>query len=336
MSFRKRRNESDEESDEDCDLPIRRDDEDPSDGPSNAKKSRNLWSDMLVEEQLLKEGKKLELDKPHTKKKTTIHRGPESYVMPKDERNAKKQADAEAAECRHETPASDDPFGDTPDAPSENFGVKKADEKARRSHDGWWTKPGHARNFGGRGGGHHHPHNKWHPTKTSALLAPEYSLESLLSAEFMEGLPLAQLGEQMARVLGEKEPATISKIVEAIGEANARKLFEKTRETEKNGGMMTKDGSRRRTPGGVMILYFREDPDVADDVKDAIFGDMRNNVKEHRKQSRKRAHDFNTKLEDMKRVMEGAAAVEKKADGSEKIEDGEDVERKTKEEMETN
>lgn len=46
-----------------------------------------------------------------------------------------------------------------------------------------------------------------------------------------------QFGNQLAIALGEKDPDTIKKIVNAIGRDVALKLFEETKVTEQNGGM---------------------------------------------------------------------------------------------------
>ncbi|KHJ91770.1 hypothetical protein OESDEN_08355 [Oesophagostomum dentatum] len=52
-------------------------------------------------------------------------------------------------------------------------------------------------------------------------------------------------------------------------------LFEETRNVESHGGMMTDNGQRRRTPGGVFISLFKLDPDISEDVKKEIFGQSR-------------------------------------------------------------
>lgn len=98
-------------------------------------------------------------------------------------------------------------------------------------------------------------------------MSEDYSLETLMSAEFQHGISLEQLGQEMAQCLGEKDPKTVLKIVEAIGEEKSLQLLEETREIESKGGMKTLDGSRRRTPGGVFISLFKSDADVTIDIK---------------------------------------------------------------------
>ncbi|CAI5446500.1 unnamed protein product [Caenorhabditis angaria] len=106
--------------------------------------------------------------------------------------------------------------------------------------------------------------------------------------------------------MGEKDPATIKKIVTEIGVELSIKLFDETKEVERGGGMKTADGTRRRTPGGIFITLFKMDPNVTKEQKTRIFGDMRQ-VDKQKSRSRKRARDFGKKLEDVKKTMEEAA-----------------------------
>uniref|UniRef100_A0A1I7U8J0 BUD13 homolog n=1 Tax=Caenorhabditis tropicalis TaxID=1561998 RepID=A0A1I7U8J0_9PELO len=82
MAFRKRRHDSEGDSDEER-LPISKDDEDDLKAEP-AKKAKNIWSDMLLEDQLLERGQKIDLDRS-SRKQPNVSRGPESYIMPQDE-----------------------------------------------------------------------------------------------------------------------------------------------------------------------------------------------------------------------------------------------------------
>jgi hypothetical protein len=65
---------------------------------------------------------------------------------------------------------------------------------------------------------------------------------------------LVQLIETIATTLGENEgwsKEQIKRSVEFLGVDEARELFEATQQIEADGGMLTADGKRRRTPGGV-------------------------------------------------------------------------------------
>ncbi|OQV14559.1 hypothetical protein BV898_11280 [Hypsibius exemplaris] len=54
-------------------------------------------------------------------------------------------------------------------------------------------------------------------------------------------------------------PWTITQIVNHLGNAESRKLLQLTKTIEASGGMLTKDGKTRRTPGGVFIQLFKAD-----------------------------------------------------------------------------
>jgi PHAX RNA-binding domain len=64
----------------------------------------------------------------------------------------------------------------------------------------------------------------------------------------------------IAQKLGEVEREPLKKlkaVVRILGPEKALALCEKALEVEQQGGMMTQDGSRRRTPGGVFFYLVR-------------------------------------------------------------------------------
>src|SRR5690349_18629044 len=76
----------------------------------------------------------------------------------------------------------------------------------------------------------------------------------------------------IAKALGETDEVPlfqITGVVRVLGEETAQKLLVETQETEKNGGMMLPDGSRKRTPGGVFFFLARQKLSQADKL--AIF-----------------------------------------------------------------
>jgi hypothetical protein len=76
----------------------------------------------------------------------------------------------------------------------------------------------------------------------------------------------------IAKALGETDEVPlfqITGVVRVLGEETAQKLLAETLETEKNGGMMLPDGSRKRTPGGVFFFLARQKLSQADKL--AIF-----------------------------------------------------------------
>lgn len=64
--------------------------------------------------------------------------------------------------------------------------------------------------------------------------------------------------QEIAQVLSESNMGLIRAIVETIGIERAQSLLGKALAVEAAGGMMTKDNSRRRSPGGVFFALARE------------------------------------------------------------------------------
>ncbi|CAL2037000.1 hypothetical protein CAEBREN_23716 [Caenorhabditis brenneri] len=315
MAFRKRRHDSDGDSDEER-LPINKDEDDDLKADP-AKKPKNIWSDMLLEDQLLEKGQRINLDRS-SRKQPNVSRGPESYVMPPDEYNRKQMKKSSTKKPGFDnpvvlvTPASDDLFGDAPSALNEDFGVKKNEVKlpAKDDETGWWGKKGASRRYSDRMSHQERaPRPHFENKKTSQLMAEEFSLETMLAAEFDDSVSIDELGNQIAAAMGEKDPDTVKKIVNAIGRELALKLFDETKEVEKSGGMKITDGSRRRTPGGVFITLFKMDSTVSKEVKNGIFDNMRFADKQRSKQ-KKKAQNFTKQLEDVKKTMELVAKAE--------------------------
>ncbi|CAO4370308.1 unnamed protein product [Caenorhabditis nigoni] len=314
MAFRKRRRDSDGDSDEDR-LPIAKDvDDDLKSEP--AKKAKNIWSDMLLEDQLLEKGSKINLDRS-SRHQPNVSRGPESYIMPQDEFQRKQANKGKEKRPHYDkpvvlvTPASDDLFGDAPSALDEEFGVKKSEKKVvtEEEESGWWGKKGANKRYHDKLAQDRPPRPAHQQKKTAQLMSEEFTLETMLAAQFDEGSTLDELGNQVAAAMGEKDPDTVKKIVNAIGRELALKLFNDTKEVEQNGGMKVADGSRRRTPGGVFITLFKMDPSVSRETKNTIFDNMRNADK-HRSKQKKKAQNYSRQLEDVKKTMDLVAQAE--------------------------
>src|SRR6185436_6157797 len=70
-----------------------------------------------------------------------------------------------------------------------------------------------------------------------------------------------QLAAQLAEALNETEEIALQQIeliVERFSPEFAINLYHEVEEIEANGGMLTKHGDRRRTPGGVYLYLARE------------------------------------------------------------------------------
>merc|ERR1712156_104328 len=66
------------------------------------------------------------------------------------------------------------------------------------------------------------------------------------------------LGDELAAKLSEPKTQLMIGIVEMVGAEVALEIFNKTKDIESKGGMMIKNGERRRTPGGVFMQILRD------------------------------------------------------------------------------
>lgn len=75
--------------------------------------------------------------------------------------------------------------------------------------------------------------------------------------------------DQISRTLRETNLALVKRVVETLGPERTLQFLDRTLETEARGGLMTNNGRRRRTPGGVFFYLIRGS--VTDEERKAIF-----------------------------------------------------------------
>ncbi|MEI7646406.1 MAG: phosphorylated adapter RNA export RNA-binding domain-containing protein [Chloroflexales bacterium] len=96
--------------------------------------------------------------------------------------------------------------------------------------------------------------------------------------ERQERRAFRQAVDEIAMAMGETEAkakATIERSVAALGIEMAQALRHEVERIEAVGGMMTVDGSRRRTPGGVYLLLLKQRMNEAgrkDELKKILTG----------------------------------------------------------------
>lgn len=336
MAYRGRGHDSDSSDREEDDLPLNvkessEANEEEDEGPS-AKRAATLWGDALLEQNLLQKGSRISLEKKSNDSR--IARGVETYHVPTnfvrlDKEELESYSKTAEQEAKAEN-ATDDPFGDAPI----DLSVETAFCERISSRDNWYSRgrevvrgalgkrghssnhatssrgrgpPGRIRGGGrgsfvdrGRGNGLKRP---W-PGKVvdpGELLSASYSLETLMAAEFASDITLEQLGDEIGKAMGERDPKTVKNIVNVCGMEKALALFEETRKVESTGGMMTENGQRRRTPGGVFISLFKLDSEIPEDVKKRLFGETKH---EARKMGRARRRGHSSFQNDVAKLAE--------------------------------
>jgi len=77
-------------------------------------------------------------------------------------------------------------------------------------------------------------------------------------ADTAEHVPAYLTEEDIAQLLDEPNVFLIKKSIRVIGGTRVEDLLDQTLHTEANGGMLTEDKSRRRTPGGTFFALMRD------------------------------------------------------------------------------
>lgn len=88
--------------------------------------------------------------------------------------------------------------------------------------------------------------------------------------------PISDAVRQMAQALHEENPRALQsmqRIVDIVGLEFTQQKYEESLKIEADGGMMTQDGSRRRTPGGVFFYLVKGSLD--DEMREKVFPEMR-------------------------------------------------------------
>src|SRR6516164_5435681 len=73
------------------------------------------------------------------------------------------------------------------------------------------------------------------------------------------GAPMDTLtGETLAAILQEPKVPLLRQVLRTLGQDRCAAILADTLTSEANGGMLTKDGTRRRTPGGIFFQLVKE------------------------------------------------------------------------------
>lgn len=232
---------------------------------SQQSKHKNIWSDLLLEQSLTDKTGQINVER---KPGTEVSRGAETYdtSLKKFRESAetfqKRKLDVELESYRKigkseagKSPA--DPFEPIYD-PEFNLGDVEA-SKFLVSDEKISTQIGEKRK---------RPQKNKKPANSNKKEIPEkYKKHPVL----IPTDPPERVGLHIARALEEPKTQLIINVTKVIGNEKAIELFNKTREIEAHGGMMTLHQERRKTPGGVFITLLKDDPNLNQESIGKIF-----------------------------------------------------------------
>jgi phosphorylated adapter RNA export protein len=98
----------------------------------------------------------------------------------------------------------------------------------------------------------------------------------------------AKVTKEIMFILNEERDNVISKCVQVLGRRKALEILYATEDILDNGGMLTADGFRHRTPGGVYFFLVRRDESILNCQRKQIFIDEAIFKKQKKKEKRKR------------------------------------------------
>lgn len=90
-------------------------------------------------------------------------------------------------------------------------------------------------------------------------------------AASVEGDDIEEFVNELALNLEEENVELIHRAVSVIGKKASLELFTTTQNVEREGGMLTMNRVRRRTPGGVFLFLLKESAEIDDESRRRIF-----------------------------------------------------------------
>ncbi|TRY67014.1 hypothetical protein TCAL_16953 [Tigriopus californicus] len=107
---------------------------------------------------------------------------------------------------------------------------------------------------------HHRPRGSCETEVDEDLSIPQPGVPRTiadLSDDVLESENVAQLGQEISHKLSEPKTELMIGVVDIVGKEIALDLFRETQQIEAQGGLMIKNGARRRTPGGLFLHLLR-------------------------------------------------------------------------------
>ncbi|KAM8712978.1 hypothetical protein ACLKA7_013321 [Drosophila subpalustris] len=111
----------------------------------------------------------------------------------------------------------------------------------------------------------------------------------------------SDVAREMANKLYEEKDELLVRVVKVLGLDVPLELYKETQRIEADGGMMIKNGRRRRTPGGVFLFLLKHHEKITPAQQKSIFSEERQNDNKSRKQIESLIRD--RKVEELKKCL---------------------------------
>ncbi|EDW02489.1 phosphorylated adapter RNA export protein [Drosophila grimshawi] len=123
----------------------------------------------------------------------------------------------------------------------------------------------------------------------------------ILDLQETAGRDPSDVAREMANKLYEDKDELLVRVVKVLGIDVPLELYKETQRIEADGGMMIKNGRRRRTPGGVFLFLLKHHDKITPAHQKLIFADDRQNENKSRKQIETLIRD--RKVEELKKCL---------------------------------
>lgn len=110
-----------------------------------------------------------------------------------------------------------------------------------------------------------------------------------------------EIAQDIAMKLCEEKDDLLLHAINTVGREIPMKLFAETQKIELDGGMMTMDGYRRRTPGGVFLFLLKHCAEITKEQKKIIFFEDKKKFEKKKKNSHESKRD--QKVEQLKKSL---------------------------------
>ena len=118
------------------------------------------------------------------------------------------------------------------------------------------------------------------------------------------------VSDRAANALGERNTTLLRACVLAIGAARSRRLLAETIATQKRGGMLTADGSRRRSGGGVFFELLKHEMEPKD-YRKLMADDKKRKQSNFKKRNRTNHAQKDTHIDQSEQPLDGALAAKR-------------------------